>query len=592
MTNHVVRRVFGLTILYLGIILILFFIQFRNELIINKNIGHLRVTLHEESSAPDAPPTLKNSFSIVYNSLHFLSDDKHPAKEIIAGTETPAQLVHYSESADTFTLEFASGSTLSFVTKEVADAKPELFIEFNSSSENSTFLLPCNLTSGWTASKEEKTGYTLLSSKNEQYALSSNLVDGTLALQNFASPVTYAPYVPVEEITYHSFAMSELAQKDAFDVTINQFKNLFVTTFLQENATNISEKAVAAYIAESASNGSYSAAVRSGANILQQTNRQTYLTSPYLNHLVAMNRTFVTSYNNAFARINQMANQSALDALATENVVETLLYKKNIAQVKTLFENASLYLAVANAEDLTLSQASGALRAYNSAQKILPELCSALTPHLAKILDAILLHLEQGEKYLTVKTLDGNTATLQETCTLAMALVNYGVSARDADVQKTGYNLLNSTFALSAPKGIASFSDLYPILVQNAYYPHLTLLSNNASVITAWTASPNVTLTSPVRGTLELAMQFNVGESHYLIITGIKPFNTINMYGLNYRSDSQFESYNSPGYVYDFETETLFLKMRHKNEIEKVIFTYSDAASDSAGATGQGALVR
>ena len=71
-----------------------------------------------------------------------------------------------------------------------------------------------------------------------------------------------------------------------------------------------------------------------------------------------------------------------------------------------------------------------------------------------------------------------------------------------------------------------------------------------------------------------------------MIITGLHAFDKIQMYGLNYRSDKQFELYNSPGYIYDFESKTLYLKMRHKSEIEKVIFTYSDSAAVAAGAAG------
>jgi len=167
-----------------------------------------------------------------------------------------------------------------------------------------------------------------------------------------------------------------------------------------------------------------------------------------------------------------------------------------------------------------------------------------------------------------------------------MALINYGNVTKKSDYTKTGYLLVNSSLTVSPVMESTVYAELYPVLAQNAYYPHLVLLAQNPNPVTIWTTSPNVTLSSPEKNKLVLSIEFPVGESHYMIITGLHAFDKIQMYGLNYRSDKQFELYNSPGYIYDFESKTLYLKMRHKSEIEKVIFTYSDSAAAAAGALG------
>ena len=73
---------------------------------------------------------------------------------------------------------------------------------------------------------------------------------------------------------------------------------------------------------------------------------------------------------------------------------------------------------------------------------------------------------------------------------------------------------------------------------------------------------------------IDISVRFPVGESHYLVIRGIKPFTRIQLYGMDYRTDNRFETYNSSGYVYNSSTQTLYLKIRHKSETETVRLFY------------------
>ncbi|MFC2479324.1 MAG: hypothetical protein ACFNQG_09890, partial [Treponema socranskii subsp. buccale] len=70
--------------------------------------------------------------------------------------------------------------------------------------------------------------------------------------------------------------------------------------------------------------------------------------------------------------------------------------------------------------------------------------------------------------------------------------------------------------------------------------------------------------------------------THYVIINGIQRFITIYIYDLAFRTDPRFETYNSSGYVYRADTNTLLLKSRHKSQIETIRFIYSDAAREAA----------
>jgi len=59
-----------------------------------------------------------------------------------------------------------------------------------------------------------------------------------------------------------------------------------------------------------------------------------------------------------------------------------------------------------------------------------------------------------------------------------------------------------------------------------------------------------------------------------MIINGIKPFKSIEIYGLKFRTDPRFEWYNSSGYAFDASSNTLFLKYRQKSNTERVRLFY------------------
>jgi len=125
---------------------------------------------------------------------------------------------------------------------------------------------------------------------------------------------------------------------------------------------------------------------------------------------------------------------------------------------------------------------------------------------------------------------------------------------------------------------------VYPALVAgNSWYPHALSLAEQAGPgVWAWTSAESVKITRQSENVMKITTRFPQGETHYMVLRGIKPFYRISIYGLDFRTDPRFESYNSSGYVYNEQTGTLYLKMRHKAEYEDVII-YSGAAPGSTG---------
>jgi hypothetical protein len=73
---------------------------------------------------------------------------------------------------------------------------------------------------------------------------------------------------------------------------------------------------------------------------------------------------------------------------------------------------------------------------------------------------------------------------------------------------------------------------------------------------------------------LDIAATFPVGETHYMVIRGVKPFTKIQLYNMDYRTDPQFERYDSSGWSYSPSEQTLLVKMKHRTNTEHVRIFY------------------
>jgi hypothetical protein len=93
----------------------------------------------------------------------------------------------------------------------------------------------------------------------------------------------------------------------------------------------------------------------------------------------------------------------------------------------------------------------------------------------------------------------------------------------------------------------------------------------------AWTAGSSVDVIQNGDIT-DISVTFPVGETHYMILRDVRPFAKIQLYGIDYRTDPQFERYDSSGWVYSRAEQTLLLKIKHQNPVEHIVI-YATAAS-------------
>jgi hypothetical protein len=111
---------------------------------------------------------------------------------------------------------------------------------------------------------------------------------------------------------------------------------------------------------------------------------------------------------------------------------------------------------------------------------------------------------------------------------------------------------------------------IYPRVSNNPFYPHETSFAKDVEPgVWAWTAAPTLTVEGSANRRV-FSATWPVGLAHYMALYGVRGFSNIKLYGIDYSPDSQFESYNVSGFLYKAASSVLYLKMRHKVEVERV----------------------
>jgi hypothetical protein len=121
--------------------------------------------------------------------------------------------------------------------------------------------------------------------------------------------------------------------------------------------------------------------------------------------------------------------------------------------------------------------------------------------------------------------------------------------------------------------GRISSARIYRILHSGGYYPRAADIGAVGNGLWAWTAASSVSAVQN-DGVLDIAVSFPVGETHYMLIRGIRPFTKIQLYNMDYRTDPQFERYDSSGWTYSPSEQILLLKMKHRTPAEHIMVYY------------------
>jgi hypothetical protein len=161
-----------------------------------------------------------------------------------------------------------------------------------------------------------------------------------------------------------------------------------------------------------------------------------------------------------------------------------------------------------------------------------------------------------------------------EWAALGRSLVLSVLSLTDGDGTAPATLLLAGDGRVSEASGLrVSSARLYRILNPGEYYPRAAGIGSGVNGIWAWTAASAVTAVQE-NNVLDISVSFPSDETHYMMIRGVRPFAKIQLYNIDYRTDPQFERYDSSGWVYSAPDQILVLKMKHRVPVEHIRIFY------------------
>ena len=594
MLKHPFRKAAGLLVLYSVIIVGIFVLQFKNESVIFKNIGQMRMSVAQTQDR-FGNETLKNSMQIAFKGIVFTADDSNPARLVTNNKLKNLTLLSYEQTENSFVFNFTDETSITFSletfsadSSEFSDSSESLDSENSDSAEDDFLFVSAKLpeqasalylnydsANGFLISEQSRTK-RLVTSKDETYELTASAIDDdSIVFFNDGQSISYSKHNPVipavSAFTFASIpANSEKASESFFNATVKNFRNEIVrqaVVAIQDTAT-VPEALVAAYVAELSSQGRFSEAVSAVPDSFKRGNRRTYFTSPYFDNLVSMNQSLITANENLSNSIRNAIRQNSLNIFSVKDVAEFMLRNPDNLNVAALPKIPGSFAE----SDFTLAQATGILSVYTKLFASSSPLAEPLKDVVEKCVQTISESCSLSEGNLILS--DGNiSASFLQSIEAGCAILAYGKISANDDFLRAGRFIINSAFARNNNIDIRIMADVYPLLVpENKRYPHFEILGTQGNnTIWAWTCADSITYRENSNSSeATITINFRLGDSHYIIFNGIKSFKDIEIYDLPYHTDPRFETYNSSGFVYDQKTNTLFLKSRHKSASEVI----------------------
>ncbi len=550
------------------------------------------VTLHAAPASNKALPP--SSLDLSIGGLRMLVDGKHPARALLAdGSSRVLGLSAVERAENGARLRFGSGVKLEIglsgktVNLLVTSSDPGVkFIELAS---------PVPPSSSWVSGDVSAT--VSAQGKSWRVGLPASALTGTavdfavgspVAIQSVVLPATdKTTYIAKSDVDYRQSILTWL-DKAWSGLNASRFDSSAFRWTMADGSQAFSEQALAAWLAESFRRGQGEAALAKARQARELFAKSTsWLTVPYFGDTVAKMSELEASDAKAAKAFQAQVASKDPGILEARDLVPRLIDRSPMG----LYASAIAFISGLDPAALSLRQQVGLLSAAASANSLIRGSTDALPNHVAA--EAFVLsRMSQAGGAWFLKATDDGTVDVGLSLDAGIALVGLGKAEAKDNILAAGQSLVDGALSLSdgagfipatlalAASDIASRSGsiapeaLYAALADNPWYPHEVSFAKDLEAgVWAWTCSPSLTVEASSSKRV-FSASFPSGSAHYLALYGIGKFAVIKLYGIDYSPDPQFESYNVSGYFYRSSIGALYLKMRHKTEIEKIELDY------------------
>ena len=428
-------------------------------------------------------------------------------------------------------------------------------------------------------------------------------------------PVSYGAIPERKTFSPDDFILPQAQTAAAYNEVLTRWRDQNFSLWNRSVSDQNNEDLVVAFAGEALVRGTYKAAVAAVSPAFLRGRARTHESSVYLGNLDQAYRSLASREREKIARLSRQINEKSLEFLKEPRVFEYFAVHGHL----NIFDAATDLARTIDPATLALDVTPGILEGYvdwkahrsaadNPFERLVDQACFVISESLkrssgasggsaGKNADAQAdrvfsfygsqgdteFNLRLGRALLTytealaqaVLNAGQNNAQIRSWAGIGRSLIISALSMGDASgAVKTGLVLAETGEITESPNSSTlTTARLYRILCPGEFYPRAAAIGATVNNIWTWTAAQAVSA-SQENNVMDIAVNFPAGETHYMIIRGMRPFNKIQLYGMDFRTDPQFERYDSSGWSYIPQEQTLIVKMKHRTPEEHIRVFY------------------
>jgi len=579
MRKPVLPRIIFLLVLYFVIFTALVSVQFAKQRGFTKKVGSFVVSGQYRIPGEEEEPALPNEYflegnlHIVFGGIDFclvIGNDGRSlyltGEEGVRETALPDRL---TVNDDTVLLSFPGGTVLEF-TQNTAGT-PEMRINGFFPEDITGIELPFKLQRS-TGIRDAGDGRLIFRSGGVNYTFGLSRIDTDkriLLIEAGGRAVSYRAITDNKALSLEDFIIPEAVSSETYSEAIKEWRDRNYSLWNRAVPSGNNEDVVVSLIGEALTRGTYGAAVASVPQAFLRGTARTYESSVYLGALDQAYRLLSTNEREKSSRISGNISEKSLAFLLEPEVFNYFAVRGN----QNLINPAADLVRTIDPTILAMDIVPGIFEGYHDWMALRPGTENPFERLVDEALQVIFESLRRNDDGSQVFLSDDGLDDIEFSLRLGKSLLTYAETAGDSTWAGIGRSLVLSALYNGSVLD-AYTAKLYRILNPLDTYPRA--LAINTSGIWAWTTAEAI---SAVQQTdvLDISVSFPAGETHYMIIRGISPFSRIQLYNMDFRTDPQFERYDSSGWSYVSQEQTLLVKMKHRENVEHIRIIFREA---------------
>ncbi|MDR1419113.1 MAG: hypothetical protein LBI86_01945 [Treponema sp.] len=533
---------------------------------------------------------LQGGAGVYFGGLEFSLDGPGEGLALLDGSggRTPVLPEFLVLAGDAATFTFPGGTELAFTTR-YSGGSLELRISAALGGETAALELPYKPLKS-SRVRNSGGGEMVINSGGTDYTfgrLTDGAEDRLLSFKADGDSVSYRAVPEKRAFNPEDFVLAGAESRETYAAAMSRWRDQNFSIWNRTVQTTADEDVIVACAAEAVRRGVYRAAVSAVSSAFLGGPRRTYESSVYLGRMGEARISFTAAERDRISRISRLINEKSSGFLGESHVFEFLAVR---GYLNFLNDGVELIRSI-DPSSLSPELAPGIFEGFmdmkqyrgreeNPFERLADQACFVISEGI---------HSDGGRVFV----FQGGAADVEFNLRLGSGLLAWAEDSGSPGWAGVGRSLVLSVLSLTAEDGTLpaslSVSDggiisenpgprlaaakLYRIMRAGDYYPRAAGIGAGVNGIWTWTAASAVSA-SQENNILDISVGFPAGETHYMMIRGVRPFTKLQLYNIDYRTDPQFERYDSSGWVYLPEDQLLVIKMKHRAALEHIRIFY------------------